>query len=111
MQGLTTPAANVAPVAPYAGFDSLLIAGRWRKGRSQKKVDDVDPYRGDLLVSIPAANKEDVDEAYSKAAEAQRDWFALTPQSRRDVLLRALDVLTQRKEEISDLLIREVGST
>ncbi|MDN5752281.1 MAG: aldehyde dehydrogenase family protein [Nitrosospira sp.] len=111
MKGTSTiPATQPSPTR-YTGFDSMPIAGRWRKGRSQRQIEDVDPYRGDILVSITGANADDVDEAYKKAAEAGRDWAAATPQARRDVLLRAAEILIERKEEIAELLIRETGGT
>ena len=105
------PEAKPAPPPRYTGFDAMLIAGKWRKGRSQHQVEDVDPYRGDVLVSITGANADDVDEAYKKAAEAQRDWAAATPQTRRDVLLRAAQIVSERKTEITELLSRETGGT
>ncbi len=100
-----------SPPARYTGFDSMPIAGRWRKGRSQKQIEDVDPYRGDILVSITGASADDVDEAYRKAAEAQRGWAAALPQTRRAVLLRVAEILIERKGEITELLMRETGGT
>ena len=104
---------EMKPASPprYTGFDSMLIAGKWRKGRSQHQVEDVDPYRGDVLISITGANADDIDEAYKKAAEAQRDWAAAPPQTRRDVLLRAAQIVIERKDEIASWLMRETGGT
>lgn len=107
----TKPAAQPGAPPRYTGFDSMPIGGRWRKGRSERRIEDVDPYRGDILVSITGASADDVDEAYKKAAEAGRDWAAATPQTRRDVLLRATEILIERKDEITELLIRETGGT
>jgi len=95
---VTTPATHPGPPPPYSGFDSMPIAGQWRKGRSQREIKDVDPYRGETLVAITGASADDVDEAYTKAAEAQRDWTAATPQTRRDVLLRTAAILIERKK-------------
>jgi aldehyde dehydrogenase (NAD+) len=89
----------------------MPIAGRWRQGRSVKRIEDVDPYRGDTLLTLQAASPEDVDEAYRQAAEWQRAWAAAPPQSRRDVLLRAAQLLVARKDEIIGWLIRETGGT
>lgn len=112
MRGATTmPATQHSAPTRYTGFDSMPIAGRWREGRSQRRIEDVDPYRGDILVSITGASADDVSEAYDGAAVAQRDWAATTPQARRDVLLRAAEILTGRKAEIVELLIRETGGT
>lgn len=95
----------------YDGFDLMPIAGNWRKGRSTKRIEDVDPYRGDILLTLAAASAEDVDEAYRKAAECQREWAAAPPQTRRDVLIRAAEILVERKDEIAGWLARETGGT
>lgn len=91
--------------------DEMLIGGAWRRGRGANVIDDVDPYRGEALLHITSASAEDVDEAYRKAAEAQRDWAAAPPQFRRDILLRAAELLSQHKDAIVDWLIRETGAT
>lgn len=96
---------------PYDGFELMPVAGRWRQGRSAKRVEDIDPYRGDSFLTLAGANAEDVDEAYRAAAESQRQWAAEPPQVRRDVLLRAADILVQRHDEIARWLIRETGGT
>ena len=57
----------------YDGFDLMPIAGCWRQGRSLKRIEDVDTYRGDTVLRLVAASAEDVDEAYRKAAEYQRE--------------------------------------
>lgn len=91
--------------------DEMLIGGSWRRGRGDRVIEDVDPYRGETLLNITSASAEDVDDAYRKAAEAQRDWAAAPPQFRRDVLLRAAEILSHRKDSIVDWLIRETGAT
>jgi aldehyde dehydrogenase (NAD+) len=95
----------------YDGFELMPLAGRWRQGRSSKRIEDVDPYRGDTFLTLAAASTEDVDEAYRKAAECQREWAAAPPQTRRDILLRAAQILVERKDEITGWLIRETGGT
>ena len=50
-------------------------------------------------------------EAYRKPSECQREWAAAPPQSRRDVLLRAAQILVERKDEVAGRLIRETGGT
>ena len=95
----------------YDGFDLMPIAGCWRQGRSLKRIEDVDTYRGDTVLRLVAASAEDVDEAYRTAAESQREWAAAPPQARRDVLLRAAQILADRKDEIVGWLMRETGGT
>lgn len=105
------PAGSVDGKSYDTFADEMFIAGEWRRGRGSRVIDDVDPYRGESLLKITSASEEDVDEAYRGALEAQRGWAAEPPQFRRDVLIRAADLLVRRKETIIGWLIRETGAT
>ncbi|MCZ2820095.1 aldehyde dehydrogenase family protein [Modestobacter sp. VKM Ac-2977] len=100
---------NSAP-APYDGFDRMPIAGTWRAGRAGKTATDTNPYTGETLTEIPLANADDLDEAYARAKEAQRDWAARLPSERADVMRRAARVMEDRKDEIVDWHIKESGA-
>lgn len=97
--------------SPYERFDVMPIAGTLREGRSGTRASDRDPYTGEVLVEIPLASKQDVDDAYRGARSAQKAWAAALPHERREVLMRASVVMERRKDEILDWLIREAGST
>jgi aldehyde dehydrogenase (NAD+) len=94
----------------YSGFSKQYINGAWRPGRGPALVD-VDPYEEETLVEIPFARIEDLDEAYASAAKAQKAWAARFPSERETVMLRAAEVIEERREEIIDWLARESGST
>lgn len=102
---------NGATPAPYEGFETMPIAGEWREGRAGKSRSDTNPYTGGTLLEIPLANAGDLDEAYRAAAEAQREWVAMLPQERRDVIEEAARVLERRKEEVIGWISREAGGT
>ena len=55
--------------------------------------------------------RDDLDEAYRKARETQVDWAAQGPAARGQVLLNAVKIFDERREEIIDWIIRESGST
>lgn len=95
----------------YDGFELMPIAGQWREGGSEERIEDVDPYRGDTVLSLRGASVDDLDEAYREARECQPDWAAAPPQTRRDVLTRAAEILVERKEEVIGWLTRETGGT
>ncbi|NYT24684.1 aldehyde dehydrogenase family protein [Alcaligenaceae bacterium] len=95
----------------YQNLDLLPIAGQWRKGRSGRKLDVVDPYSGDTLLSLPMASHADLDEAYQAARDIQPEWAAMGPTARGDIMRRVVALFDARKEEIIDWLIRESGST
>jgi len=95
----------------YEGFDQQFIAGEWRTGRSNSVNQDYNPYTGDVLVAVPQANREDLDESYEAARVTQKAWSALLPGQRAEVMRRAASVMEVRREEIVSWLIQEAGST
>ncbi|TCN42456.1 aldehyde dehydrogenase (NAD+) [Rhodococcus sp. SMB37] len=97
--------------APYIDFDGQYIAGAWRPGRLGRTGVDTDPYSGTTLAEIALANEADLDEAYRAAESAQHDWAALLPAERTAVMLAAVTIMQDRREEIIDWLIKESGST
>lgn len=95
----------------YAAFNQQFIAGIWRDGRDSAVLQVNNPFDGGLLTQIVQADREDLDEAYRKAAEAQKQWAANGPAERAAVLHRVAQIFDQRREEIIDWIIRESGST
>ena len=96
---------------PYSNFDQLLINGRWRHGNGTKVLSDSNPYNGNVLVEIPHANRDDMDEAYRGAAKAQLEWAALIPGERAAIMRRAAHIMETRREEIVSWIIHESGGT
>jgi aldehyde dehydrogenase (NAD+) len=84
-------------MAMYPDFVTMPIGGQWRAGRSGKTGADNDPWSGQTLTEIPLASAEDLDEAFRAARRAQRDWAALPPAERAQVMIAAADVMTARK--------------
>ncbi len=95
----------------YQNFHLQLLAGEWREGSGEKPRPVVDPYSGETLTSIRPATFDDLDAAYKKAAQVQQDWAETPPAERSALILRAVSIFDQRKDEIIDWLIRESGST
>lgn len=95
----------------YGDLHLQFIAGDWSSGSSERSFDSVDPYTGKTLVSIKLADRSDLDNAYTKAKEAQVDWAAAMPSERAAVMRRAVEIFDARYDEIIDWLIQESGST
>jgi len=95
----------------YTGFEKQYIAGTWRHGRARGVNRDGDPFTGDVLVEIPNASADDLDEAYRAAAQAQKAWAQRLPGERAAVLRKAAEIFEARHDEIVEWLIHEAGST
>jgi aldehyde dehydrogenase (NAD+) len=64
--------------------------------------------QSEVVVSAPAADRETVAAAFSRARAAQRDW-ARSALARADALSAAAETLAAAKDEVVDLMVREVG--
>ena len=86
------------------------IAGEW-------VTDDavsinINPSNTDDIVGeFSRGDAARVDEAVAAANAAQPDWAAASPQLRHDVLEKASNLITSRKDELGRLLSREEGKT
>lgn len=99
------------PMDRYSGLENNFIAGTWRAGSADETVDVTDPFSGETLLTFTSASDDDIDEACRAAREAQRAWMEQPPQERQEVLMKAAELIDARREEITDWLIREAGST
>jgi len=106
-----TQLAALTAAVPYDGFGNLYIAGTWRPGGTGRFGEDLDPWSGESVATIALADTSDVQEALESARDAQKAWAKASPSTRAQVMRRAAEILTARKDEIIGWLIREVGST
>ncbi len=78
---------------------------------SGESVPVIAPFTGTLLHDLPTSTVGDVQDAYSRARFAQIAWARAGFAHRRAVLLRAHDLLLQRRELFLDTLQAETGKT
>ena len=76
-----------------------------------KPVTVVAPFTGEPLHDLPQSTLPDVEVAAEAAREAQRAWWAAGFAHRRQVLLRAHDLLLDRREQLLDAVQTETGKT
>jgi aldehyde dehydrogenase (NAD+) len=87
-----------------------FIAGKWVEPVSGQYFENVNPAdTSDVIGRFPLSTREDVDCAVRSAKRGFELWRATPAPARGDVLRRVGDLLTQRKEEIADLMTREMG--
>ncbi|MFJ9931033.1 MULTISPECIES: aldehyde dehydrogenase family protein [Streptomyces] len=95
----------------FSDLAQQYIDGEWRPGSGSWDVIDFNPYDDEKLASITVATVDEVDQAYRAAARAQKAWGETSPYVRRAVFERVLRLLEDREQEISDLIIAELGGT
>lgn len=87
----------------------LLINGEPRQAQETFQV--ISPATGELLYHCASASVGDAEAAVTAAAEAFRSWRQTTAATRRDILLKAAEVMSHRREELTDYMIAETGAT
>ncbi len=95
----------------YQFSDQQFIAGQWLKGTSTHTLNNLNPYNQELILKLQAASIVDVDSAYSAAERSFITWSQSSSSEHKNIILRVLDVVKNRREEIVHWLIQESGST
>ncbi|MFH7764682.1 aldehyde dehydrogenase family protein [Acinetobacter sp. BSP-28] len=95
----------------YQFSDQQFIAGHWLKGTSTHTLNNINPYTQKLILKLQAASLVDVDSAYFAAERSFVTWSRSSPAECKSIILRILDVVKNRREEIIHWLIQESGST
>ncbi|HLZ62444.1 MAG TPA: aldehyde dehydrogenase family protein [Ktedonosporobacter sp.] len=76
---------------------------------STRRVTVRDKWSGEIIAELPRATEQDIEKAVAEADRARkRPWPA---HERARVLLRAVELLQERKQAISEVMRRETGFT
>jgi len=87
-----------------------FIAGQWVAPATGDYFQNVNPAdTADVIGRFPESGREDVDRAVASAEKGFELWRRTPAPARGDVLRRVGDLMTRRKEEIADLMTREMG--
>ena len=87
----------------------LLINGK--EVTNETTFDVVSPVTGKKIWKGSSVSKQQAIEAVEAAQAAFPAWSKTKPSFRRDILIRASDILKSRGEEISEYMDIETGST
>ena len=91
------------------GKTNLYIDGKWQPAGDGLEIDVLDPSTGLPLTRVAAAGVEDAIEAVDAAAGAGPRWASAAPRERSEVLRRGYELMTQRADELAELIVLEMG--
>jgi betaine-aldehyde dehydrogenase len=86
-----------------------FIGGDWVDSASGQTVEVENPANGQVIASVQASGKADVNLAVEAASLAFETWRNTTPQDRSLLLLRLADAIEARADEIGRLESRNAG--
>lgn len=93
-------------------YDSLLIGGRWRRPKSKDRIVSRSASTEEVLGSVPAASREDVDAAVSEGHRANVDaggWAHWDPTRRADALESLASEIVARADAIAERVSAQNG--
>lgn len=85
------------------------IGGKWVPARSGKIFESHNPATGELVGSVPLSDAQDVQDAVAAAAQAFEKWRKYPAPKRAELVFRVSEILRARKQEMGELLTREMG--
>jgi succinate-semialdehyde dehydrogenase/glutarate-semialdehyde dehydrogenase len=88
----------------------LYIDGAWRKnGGAGKGEDVINPATEKPLARLPHASTADLDEALESAKRGFATWKAMAAYDRAKIMRKAADLMRERYDSISKILVMEQG--
>jgi malonate-semialdehyde dehydrogenase (acetylating) / methylmalonate-semialdehyde dehydrogenase len=87
------------------------IGGAWTPSTTTQTLEDRDPATGDLLALVPLSTTADVDAAVTAARAAATEWRRVSPIVRARAVARLRDILDDHRDEIAELVTRDMGKT
>lgn len=76
---------------------------------AEKTFDVVNPATGKAVHKCSSATEADAQAAVDAAAKALPGWKALVPTKRREVFLKAADILEKRRDDLANTMAEETG--
>jgi len=88
----------------------VFYGGSWHEVSSKASFSVSNPATGKVCVRVADASLDDVKNAISAASDAGDSWRNLSHTHRAGFLLKAADIMEQRRQDFVDALVEEGGS-
>ncbi len=87
----------------------LLIDGKWQPAAAGRRFEVEDPATGQVIAEVADGSAGDALAALAAADAAQSGWAATPPRARSEILRRAFDTITARRDDLALLMTLEMG--
>src|SRR5919109_932382 len=85
------------------------IGGEWADAASGETFESYNPATGELIGVFPKSGRDDVDRAVEAAKEAYESWRLVPAPKRAEILFRVGQRFIDRKDELTELMVQEMG--
>jgi acyl-CoA reductase-like NAD-dependent aldehyde dehydrogenase len=86
-----------------------FIGGEWVDAAGGETFESTIPATGDVLGTVPRSGTEDVDLAVEAAKAAYEEWRLVPAPKRGEILFRFGQLVMDAKDELTELMTREMG--
>ncbi|TLQ08397.1 aldehyde dehydrogenase family protein [Marinilactibacillus psychrotolerans] len=91
--------------------ETLYYNGEWQKAQSTDYTDVINPTTEETIGKVFNANQQDVDLAVTSAKTAFSEWNQTNPETRADYMEKFLNGIKDRKQDLMDIMIKELGTS
>jgi succinate-semialdehyde dehydrogenase/glutarate-semialdehyde dehydrogenase len=89
----------------------LLIDGKWTDSSQRDTLPVIDPATEKILSYLPIADENDLERALVSSKMGFQIWSKWTPLRRQAVMLKTVEIIRKRSDEIAKTLTMEMGKT
>jgi aldehyde dehydrogenase (NAD+) len=86
-----------------------FIAGEWADAAGGETFESLSPATGDPIGTFPKSGPGDVDRAVAAAKEAYKSWRLVPAPKRGEIVFRFAALVAEHKQELAELMTREMG--
>lgn len=86
-----------------------FMDGEFYKNEADRFIDIKSPIDGSLVGRVQSLSQEDVDSIIQNAEKAQKEWNQVPLNERAHFLYKTADLLDENKEELAEIMIREIA--
>jgi vanillin dehydrogenase len=91
--------------------EQMLIDGVWTGALDKRTYEKKNPFTGAVISNVPAGKRADARRAVDAASAAFAAWGTSPPGMRRNLFLKAAQVLENRQMDIAKIIAEETGGT
>jgi alpha-ketoglutaric semialdehyde dehydrogenase len=85
------------------------IGGEWVDSAGGETFESTNPATGELVGVFPKSTVEDTDRAVEAAKEAYESWRLVPAPKRAEILFRVAQAFVEHKDELTELMVQEMG--
>jgi succinate-semialdehyde dehydrogenase/glutarate-semialdehyde dehydrogenase len=89
----------------------LLIDGKWTDSSQRDTLPVIDPATEKILSHLPIADENDMERALVSSKKGFQIWSKWTPLRRQAVMLKTVEIIRKRSDDIAKTLTMEMGKT